>query len=87
MNTSLKQNGSKQMSLSDIAMGKKAKIKSINAESQLKKRLRALGISKNSEIKVLEESIGKQNMKISMGTTEVALRKSEAEQIEVDEIK
>ena len=73
-----------KMSLSDVAMGKKVSIKNINADSVLKKRLRALGVSKNSEAIVLEESLGKQNMKISIGSTEVALRKNEAELIEVE---
>lgn len=73
-----------KMSLSDITMGNKVSIKNINGDSVLKKRLRALGVSKNSEAVVLEESLGKQNMKISIGSTEIALRKNEAELIEVE---
>ncbi len=74
------------MLLSDIPIGKKVSIVDIKAESALKKRLRTLGITKNRDVTVLEESIGKQNMKISFGSTEIALRIDEARQIEVKEI-
>jgi Fe2+ transport system protein FeoA len=76
-----------RMSLLDIAIGKNVLIKSIDADSNLKRRLRAFGIGRNSQIKVLGESIGKQTIKISIGATEVALRKNEAEKIIVEEIK
>ena len=75
------------MLLSDIQMGKKISIVNIKAESTLKKRLRTLGLSKNCEVMVLEESIGRQNMKISFGSSEIALRIDEAKQIEVQEIR
>ena len=75
------------MLLSDVQTDKKVLIKEINADAILKKRLRALGITKNIKATVLEESLGKQNIKISIGSAEVALRASEAKQIEVEEIK
>lgn len=75
------------MSLWDLKLGTTAKIKKINADAMLKKRLIALGIAKNRQITVLEESIGRQNMKISVGSSEIALRKNEAQLIEMEEIR
>jgi Fe2+ transport system protein FeoA len=74
------------MLLSDIQMGKSVSIVDVNAETALKKRLRTLGLTKNCNVTVLEESIGRQNMKISFGSTEIALRIDEARQITVEEI-
>jgi len=75
------------VSITDIDIGKNVIITSIDGDSQLKRRLRAFGVGKNSKIKIVGESIGKQTIKISIGTTELALRKSEAESINVEEIK
>lgn len=71
------------MSLADMKKGQKAVITAINAEKMLKKRLNSVGISKNSEVRVDEMSIGHNTIKVSLMDGDIALRLNEAEQIEV----
>ncbi len=71
------------MSLADMKKGQKAVITAINAEKMLKKRLNSVGISKNSEVRVDEMSIGHNTIKVSLREGDIALRLNEAEQIEV----
>lgn len=75
------------MNLSQFEIGKRVKVLKIGADIILKKRLRSLGVMNGKDILILEESIGKQNMKISTGSTEIALRRNEAVLIEVEELK
>ncbi|MDO8454057.1 MAG: FeoA family protein [Sulfurimonas sp.] len=74
------------MPLSEIAIGRIVAVIDIQEERILKKRLMSLGIIKHSYIKVLEENIGRKNIKISLGSTEIALRNSEAQKIIVEEV-
>jgi len=55
----------------------------INADGELKQRLFSLGLRRGSHIKVKATSIGKSTIEIEIGTTLMALRYSEAENIEV----
>lgn len=72
------------MSLADLKIGQKAKIIYIDTDSALKQRLRVFGIIKNETVVTVAESIWHQNIKILIGTFEVALRTSEAMQIKVE---
>lgn len=58
----------------------------INADGELKQRLFSLGLRRGSHIKVKATSIGKSTIEIEIGTTLMALRYSEAENIEVQKI-
>lgn len=58
----------------------------INADGELKQRLFSLGLRRGSHVKVKATSIGKSTIEIEIGTTLMALRYSEAENIEVKRV-
>ena len=58
----------------------------IHADGELKQRLFSLGLRKGSHIKVKATSMGKSTIEIEIGTTLMALRHSEAEHIEVEQV-
>ncbi len=72
------------MSLNDAEKGNRVKVLNINGDSVLKKRLASMGIRKNCDMSVEEVSLGHSNMKISLGHSEIALRSSEAKNIQVE---
>jgi len=61
-----------------------ATVKKIDGTSEFRKRLFSLGLTKGSELKVKECSLGKQNIEIEVSGTLIALRSEEAKKIEVD---
>lgn len=69
------------MCLADAKKGERLKISSIKADKALKKRLASFGIIVNKEIVVNEISLGNNNIKISIGNSNVALRTEEAKYI------
>jgi len=74
------------MKLIDLQKGNRAMIVKIDADKALKDRLNAFGVMRGEELTVKGCSLGKQTMEIEVGSTLIALRKDEAEKIEVEQI-
>ncbi|RXI38959.1 iron transporter [Malaciobacter mytili] len=72
------------MKLSELNKGDKAIIVYIDCENTLKNRFYSFGITKNSIITVEEVTLTKSTIEIKIKNTKVALRLSEASQIEVN---
>lgn len=70
--------------LSQINKNEKVHIKSIHAQNTLKKRLLSLGLGIGKEVEVVETSLQKNTIKISLGYSSIALRFEEAKLIEVE---
>jgi len=74
------------MKLTELTKGDKAEIIRIHADKALKDRLTSFGVMRGEELIVKGCSIAKQTMEIEVGSTLIALRKDEAEKIEVKSI-
>ena len=74
------------MNLTKLTKGERAEIVRVNAEKALKDRLTSFGVMRGEELLVKGCSLGKQTMEIEVGATLIALRKDEAEKIEVEKI-
>ena len=74
------------MKLTELTKGEKAEIIKIHAEKALRDRLTSFGVMRGEELLVKGCSLAKQTMEIEVGSTLIALRKDEAEKIEVDKI-
>ncbi len=74
------------MNLSELRKGNKAKIVKISADKALRDRLHAFGVMKGEELTIKGCSIAKQTMEIQVGSTLIALRREEAQKIEVTQI-
>ncbi len=71
------------MLANQLKKGENATIIKINAEKTLRDRFSSFGIVLGEEITIIEYSLAKQTIKISIDSTLVVLRTSEAEKIEV----
>lgn len=69
--------------LSACTKGGKATVAKINATGALKQRLISFGLMKGSEITMLECGLTKSTFEIKIGNVNLALRREEAELIEV----
>lgn len=69
--------------LSACTKGGKATVAKINATGALKQRLLSFGLMKGSEITMLECGLTKSTFEIKIGNVNLALRREEAELIEV----
>ena len=74
------------MRLTELSKGDKAVIIKIYADKALKDRLTSFGVMRGEELIVKGCSIAKQTMEIEVGSTLLALRKDEAEKIEIEKI-
>jgi ferrous iron transport protein A len=74
------------MKLPELTKGDKAEIIRIHADKALKDRLTSFGVMRGEELTVKGCSIAKQTMEIEVGSTLIALRKDEAEKIEVEKV-
>ena len=74
------------MTLTELTKGEKAEIIKINAEKALRDRLTSFGVMRGEELLVKGCSLAKQTMEIEVGSTLIALRKDEADKIEVKKI-
>jgi len=74
------------MKLTELTKGDSAKIVKIYADKPLKDRLSSFGVMRREELTVKGCSLAKQTMEIEVGGTLIALRKEEAEKIEVKKI-
>ena len=72
------------MDLSQITKNQKAHITHIHAQHSLKKHLFSLGLGVGKEVEVVETSLQKNTIKITLGFSAVALRFDEAKLIEVE---
>lgn len=73
------------MNLTDAEYGKKYTISKINAVEPLKSRLLSFGFAKGNQVAVLEYTLTKQTYDVIIEDSQVALRKEEAESIQVEE--
>lgn len=73
--------------LSACTKGGVATVVKINATGALKQRLISFGLMKGAEIKMLECALGKSTYEVKIGNMSIALRKEEAELIEVTDVR
>ena len=74
------------MNLTELTKGNRAKIIKIDATKALKERLGAFGVMRGEELTVKGCSLAKQTMEIEVGSTLIALRREEAQKIEIEKI-
>ncbi len=74
------------MRLDELHKGDSAEIVKIHADKALKDRLASFGVMRGEELTVKGCSIAKQTMEVEVGGTLLALRKEEAEKIEVEKL-
>ncbi len=68
-----------------MKIGDEAIIKKIKADDVIKARLVSMGIAKGNKIKLLDHTLQKQTWEVDVEGTRVALRKEEAQAIEVEQ--
>lgn len=74
------------MKLSKLKKGQEAIVEKVLATGELKQRLASFGLLKGATIKVVDCSLGKSTIELMVDSTLLALRASEAENIEVNPI-
>lgn len=75
-----------QMNVTELQKGNRAEILKISADKALKDRLNSFGVMRGEELLVKGCSLAKQTIEIEVGSTLIALRRDEAEKIEVEKI-
>jgi len=75
------------MVLTELHKGERAVIKKIHAPKALKDRFLSFGVMPGETLVVKGCSLAKQTMEIEVGGTLIALRKEEAEKIEIEQEK
>ncbi|HLD22896.1 MAG TPA: FeoA family protein [Sulfuricurvum sp.] len=73
--------------LSACTKGGIAKVVKINATGALKQRLISFGLMKGAEVQMLECGLTKSTYEIKIGNVNIALRREEAELIEVSDVR
>lgn len=71
------------MSLSELKIGERAEITHVSAMGAINSRLRALGLTAGAEVKIARQSAAKQTLEAQVGSNSIALRKEEAQSINV----
>ena len=74
------------MNLIELTKGDRAEIIKIHADKALKDRFNSFGVMRGEELLVKGCSLAKQTMEIEVGATLIALRRDEAQKIEVEKI-
>ncbi|NVJ52337.1 MAG: ferrous iron transport protein A [Campylobacteraceae bacterium] len=74
------------MYLNELSKNECGKIVSISCADKLKARLNSFGITKNSEVLVVEQTLSKNTIEIKVNNSKIALRNSEAKFIEVEKL-
>jgi len=74
------------MRLSQLQKGERAIIKAILASPELKQRLYSFGVIRGEELEVRGHSLAKQTIEIDIDGTLIALRRDEADKIDVEKI-
>jgi len=72
--------------LSACTKGGIATVAKINASGALKQRLISFGLMKGAEIRMLECGLTKSTFEVKIGSVTIALRREEAELIEVSDV-
>ncbi len=72
------------MVLSELHKGDKAEIVKLKANKTLRDRFASFGILPGEQVVIRECSLAKQTIEVEIGTTIIALRKEEADKIEVE---
>ena len=70
--------------LTQCEKGSSCKVIKIHASGPLKERLMSFGMARGVNIELLEYSPAKKTVEIKVGKMRIALRKEEAELVEVD---
>lgn len=73
--------------LSACTKGGTATVIKINAIGALKQRLISFGLMKGAEVKMLECGMTKSTFEVKIGNVSIALRREEAELIEVTDVR
>lgn len=73
--------------LSACTKGGTATVIKINAAGALKQRLISFGLMKGAEVKMLECGMTKSTFEVKIGNVSIALRREEAELIEVTDVR
>ncbi len=73
------------MKLSELKIGDEATISKVLADEPIKGRLFAMGITKGNRVKLLDHTLKKQTWEVDVEGTRVALRREEADAIEVQQ--
>ncbi len=71
------------MRLVDLKEGQEALVVRIDADEDLKRRFASLGLRRGSQIVIKAFSLNKSTIEIKIGSTLLALRKEEADKIQV----
>lgn len=74
------------MKLTELQKGDKAEIIKIDADKALRDRLTSFGVMRGEELTIKGCSLAKQTMEIEIGSTLIALRRDEADKIEVEKL-
>ncbi len=72
------------MVLSELHKGDTAEIVKLKADKTLRDRFASFGILPGEQVVIRECSLAKQTIEVEIGTTTIALRKEEADKIEVE---
>lgn len=75
------------MNLSEALIGTSYKVKSVNANSQLKNRFYSFGVIKDAIVKIEAVTLTKKTIEIKINKSKIALRFSEAKSIEIIDVK
>jgi len=70
--------------LTELKKQEAAVVQKVNATGELKQRLASFGLLKGANIKIIDCSLGKSTLEVMVDSTLLALRRSEAENIEVE---
>ena len=73
------------MKLSELKKHQEAVVVKVDATPELKQRLASFGLLRGANVKVIDCSIGKSTIEIMVDNTLLALRKEEADNIEVEQ--
>jgi ferrous iron transport protein A len=74
------------MNLTQLTKGERGEIIKVHADKPLKDRLNSFGVMRGETLLVKGCSIAKQTMEIEVGSTLIALRRDEAQKIEVKKL-
>jgi len=72
--------------LNELSKHESGKIISISCSDKLKSRLSSFGITRGSNIFVMEKTLSKNTIEIKINSTKIALRNSEAKFIEIEKV-
>jgi len=72
------------MRLNELNMGESGIIKKIYAKEPLKSKLLSMGFARGERVKVLKHTLAKNTFDVDINGVNVALRKEEAREIEVE---